>query len=188
MFNDPTEKILRRLACSMSGFPTNVDPNCQPVPGVASRPYQGGPQIGSVTFKNPNPTAYPAADLWSGPLIFPARVIMLASSGVGEGSLSDSLYFHFKKIGKTYSPGSTLIIPTGNEPWIPIRETGYVTATIDRNGWYIKFAKGRELYSDGFYIDYGAESTQIGDQLTFLYFDEIDECFWPNRVGGSGGV
>ena len=161
---------------------------CPPDTTLHSSPYKGGPQVQQVTFKNPNPTAYPAADLWSGPLAFPARVVMLASSGPNQASLDDSLYFHLSKIGRVYAPTSQLIIPNGTEPWIPIRETGYNTTAIDRNGWYIKFAKGREIYQQGFYIDYGAESTQVGDQLTFIYFDEIDECFWPNRVGGTGGV
>jgi hypothetical protein len=163
--------------------------NCPPETTLKSSRYQGGPQVQQITFKNPNPSAYPIGDLWSGPLAFPATAIMLASTGPNEGSLQDSLYFHFSKIGRIYVPGSEIIVPVGNEPWIPIRETGYVTSVIDRNGWYIKFAEGREVYQQGFYIDFGAESTQTGDIVTFIYFDKsFDECFWPNRVGGTGGV
>jgi len=163
-------------------------PECPPETTLHSSKYQGGPQIGAVTFKNPNAAAQAAGDLWSGPLNFPARLIMLASSGPNQASLDDSLYFHFTKIGRVYTTVGGIIIPNGNEPWIPIRETGYITSSIDRNGWYIKFAKGHEIYQQGFYIDYGAESAQIGDTLTFIYFDEVEEIYWPARVGGSGGV
>jgi hypothetical protein len=166
--------------------------SCPPPTTLHSTPYQGGPQIGAVTFTNPNVSAYPAGDLWSGPLNFPARLIMLASSGQaagsGESTLENSLYFHFTKLGKTYSPTNPNIVPTGLEPWIPIRETGYITSAIDRNGWYIKFEKGHEIYQQGFYIDFGAESTDIADRVTFIYFDHIDDIVWPNRVGGNGGV
>ena len=158
---------------------------CPPPTTLHSSKYQGGPQIGAVTFKNPNAAAQAAGDLWSGALNFPARLIMLAASGPGEPSFDDSLYFHFTKIGRIYSAAGGLIIPNGNEPWIPIRETGYATSAIDRNGWYIKFAPGHEIYQQGFYIDFGAESTQIGDIVTFIYFDEVDSIVWPSRLGGA---
>jgi hypothetical protein len=137
----------------------------------------------SVTFKNPSNTLA-AADLWSGLLAYPAALIWLSSSGPGEPSLDNSLYFHFTKIGNIYTTAGGLIIPNGNECWLPIKETGYATSAVDRNGWYIKFRPGHECTD--FYIDFGNESQQAGNQVTFGYSNDIDEIVWPNRVGGAG--
>ncbi len=162
-------------------MPSNVI--CPPNPYVPnarhSRAYSGGPQIGSVTLKNPNTAAIAAADIYSGVLQFPAKMLILASEGPGQPATLDSILLHFKPLGRQYAT-STVITggSAGNEQWIPIR-LSYVPTTDTRFGWYMKFEPGSEIRE--FWIDYGAESGQIGDQVTFLYSNSIDAIYWPNR-------
>jgi hypothetical protein len=164
--------------------------SCPDDHGIPTRPYAGGPQIGIVTFTNPNPVPQAAADLFSGPLQFPAKFLMLASEGnaIVAGSqppLLDSIMVHFTAIGNKYA--GQPVTPSGLEPWIPVRFGSYTAVATTRECWYMR----TKVPFKSFYIDYGAESAQIGDRCTFIYCndtDGIDEIVFPFRNNGGNSV
>lgn len=80
---------------------------------------------------------------------FPVRKIWVASKDGAH--LSDSLYFHLSRLGKTY-PGGNSIVPVGNENWFDI--TLYAVSGQVFLGKVIEFAKP---ISRGF-LDIGQEA------------------------------
>lgn len=152
--------------------------------GAGQQFMRSGPAIYSVTLTNPNGAGGGAhkafGDIPSGKLKIPARWLMLASEGFGQGALSNSIYLHFVPFGFKYS--GNLITPVGTEPWIPIR-MAYAVSTQAREGWQMTFPEEAPLTE--FWIDYGSESTQIGDFVTFIYSDSVLNVQFPNRIGAS---
>jgi len=157
--------------------PMLLSAGCAP---LRSRPYSGGPQIGSVTFTRTSNAC--VADAYSGKLQFPARWIMLASSGPVQANNGDSLCMHFKPLGKTY-PGAILTANvSGGEPWVPFI-VNYTAGTSVRVCSFIKFTE--QALCQEFWLDIGSESGTMTGVYTFIYSNDIEQVYIPARVNGT---
>lgn len=169
------EQMLK-MALAVGGGAVGLAASC--APPLRSRPYAGGPQIGQVTVQRTQATAI--GDVYSGKLQFPATFLMLASEGPNEAADEDSVFVHFKPLGKTYT--ITTITPVGTEPWFSFRNSVVGTVAI-RDGTFIKTTENGAFQE--FWVDIGAESTVTPVSLTFIYSKDIENFYIPARVNGD---
>lgn len=169
-----TMQQIRRLWREQHGYVMRPENSSCP-PTLHSRPYSGpGPLLGSVTFNRPLNLAISDQD--SGPLQFPAKMLILASVGPEEGNLSDSIFVHFKTLGKQYGTVvgvDTTITPTGTEPWFDFRYGASAAGAVDHDLSYIKMTDNA-LFRE-FWVDIGSEGGIGTGAYTFIYTNDIEE-------------
>lgn len=149
-----------------------------------SRPYSGGPQLGVVTFNNPN-GAFAAGDMYSGQLQFPARFLML----VGYGNLAQArinfgtqngpaVYVHFKVLN--LQPGNSVPLQYfGNEPWILMGTPGGSTNQPVTQS-FLKFKEGSEITE--FWVDADNPGAYAQAFYTFIYTNDIDNFYTVPQI------
>lgn len=175
-YNQPTSaQNIARAGVAASSSPTG-NPR-MPVSGLPTRGIilnapeletcgTTGPRIGSDTIDFGASLGQAIADF---PISLPWPVSRLWLASITNGAKNNSVMFHFSKIGNVYN--SNAIIPTGNEPWIPM--SSFVDPGYNN---LLKF----ENPITNFYLDFGFESGGGGHVITLMYSDDsFDIDFFP---------
>jgi hypothetical protein len=143
----------------------NVNDACPPKSLERARLIINDPGIAFVTVQK----ITPGVALGDVALNFPYPCNSIMVSGCDPSHLTDSLYLHFKPLGKTYTTNT--ITPIGNENWFPLNSESSVATSKVGIGY--RFAQAMPINS---FLDIGQESGGNPYFITLVVGNNID--FW----------